>query len=151
MTPLTTGPRRPVAASAGAGTGAGRQRFRRATRRWPSDLGLRTLSDVASVAGELTLGGPPECPDRPTCLGRTSRQVTAWSSSSSSRSTSAGPVSLQALLAGDVDVALLFTTDPSITQNGLVELVDDRQLQPAENVTPAGPDRGRGALGDEAW
>ena len=47
-----------------------------------------------------------------------------------------GPISRQALLAGDVDVALLFTTDPAITQHGLVELVDDRHLQPAENVTP---------------
>ena len=31
-------------------------------------FGLRTLSDVARVAPQLTLGGPPECPSRPTCL-----------------------------------------------------------------------------------
>jgi osmoprotectant transport system substrate-binding protein len=33
-------------------------------------------------------------------------------------------------------VALLFTTDPAIVENDLVELIDDRHLQPAENVTP---------------
>ena len=42
----------------------------------------------------------------------------------------------QALLEGDVDVALLFTTDPLISSAGLVELTDDRALQPAENITP---------------
>ena len=33
-------------------------------------------------------------------------------------------------------MALLFTTDSAIRRDGLVELVDDRGLQPAENVTP---------------
>ena len=52
-----------------------------------------------------------------------------------------GPVTRQALKDGYVDVALLFTTDPAIERDGLVELVDDRQLQPAENVTPLDPHR----------
>lgn len=29
---------------------------------------LATVSDLADVADELTLGGPPECPERPLCL-----------------------------------------------------------------------------------
>ncbi len=33
-------------------------------------------------------------------------------------------------------MALLFTTDSAIRSDGLVELVDDRGPQPAENVTP---------------
>ena len=45
-----------------------------------------------------------------------------------------GAVTRQALRSGDVDVALMFTTDPAIAQ--FTELVDDRGLQPAENVTP---------------
>ncbi len=47
----------------------------------------------------------------------------------------AGPVTLQALDDGNVDLALLFTTDPAIG-GPLVDLADDRGLQPAENVTP---------------
>ena len=47
-----------------------------------------------------------------------------------------GPLTLQALDAGDIDVALLFSTNPSIRAGDLVALTDDRGLQPAENITP---------------
>ena len=47
-----------------------------------------------------------------------------------------GPVTLQALEAGDIGVALLFSTDPAITADHLMVLADDRGLQPAENVVP---------------
>ena len=47
-----------------------------------------------------------------------------------------GPLTLQALVTGEIDVCVLFTTDPGISGHGLVELEDDRGLQPAENVTP---------------
>ena len=33
-------------------------------------------------------------------------------------------------------MALMFTTDPAISNQGLVELVDDMGLQPAESITP---------------
>ena len=36
----------------------------------------------------------------------------------------------------DVDVALVFSTDPTLEQRGLRLLEDDRGLEPAENVTP---------------
>ena len=45
-----------------------------------------------------------------------------------------GPVTHQALSNGDVDVALLFSTDPQLVD--YVALTDDRHLQPAENITP---------------
>jgi osmoprotectant transport system substrate-binding protein len=47
-----------------------------------------------------------------------------------------GPLTLQALQAGYIGVALLFTTDPGIPAGHLVVLADDRGLQPAENITP---------------
>ena len=31
-------------------------------------LNLKKLSDLAPVANQLVLGGPPECPSRPLCL-----------------------------------------------------------------------------------
>ena len=43
-------------------------------------------------------------------------------------------VTHQALRDGDVDVALLFSTDPALVD--YVELTDDRHLQPADNVIP---------------
>jgi len=41
-----------------------------------------------------------------------------------------------ALQAGQVQAALLFTSDGQIDAHGFVLLKDDRHLQPAENVTP---------------
>jgi osmoprotectant transport system substrate-binding protein len=98
-------------------------------------FGLETLSDLASVAPQLTFGGPPECVDRPRCLpgledtyGITFDEVVELDSG--------GPLTVSALLQGTVDVALLFTTDGAIDRNGFVLLQDDRALQPVEHVTP---------------
>jgi osmoprotectant transport system substrate-binding protein len=105
------------------------------TRRTADRHGLSTLSDLARVAPELVFGGAPECATRPLCLlglqkvyGISFKQVVPLDAG--------GPVSLQALRNGDIDVALLFTSDPALANGDLVELHDDRGLQPAENVTP---------------
>jgi osmoprotectant transport system substrate-binding protein len=105
------------------------------TRRTAARLGLRKLSDLADVARELTFGGPPECPSRPHCLAGLER-VYGLKFKEFVRLDAGGPVTHQALKDGYVDIALLFTTDASIPRDGLVELVDDRRLQPAENVIP---------------
>ena len=47
-----------------------------------------------------------------------------------------GPLTVDALKADEVQIGLLFSTDPSIGQNGFVPLADDRHLQDAENITP---------------
>jgi osmoprotectant transport system substrate-binding protein len=97
--------------------------------------GLRDVSDLARVAGRLAVGGPPECPDRPLCLqglastyGLTFRRFVPLDES--------GPVTAGALIAGQVQVAVMFGSDGAIAANGLVVLRDDRGLQPAEHVTP---------------
>jgi len=96
---------------------------------------LRTISDLTRVAGRLVFGGPPECPERPYCLpglrlsyGLQFKEFVPLDAG--------GPLTLQALAAGDIDVALLFTTDPAIRARHLVVLADDRDLQPAENIVP---------------
>jgi osmoprotectant transport system substrate-binding protein len=97
--------------------------------------GLETISDLVPVAGELTFGGPPECPSRPFCLrGLEERYKLRFGEFLALDA--GGPVTRAALREGHADVALLFTTDSSITRGGFVELVDDLGLQPAENVTP---------------
>ena len=104
------------------------------TRQTAERFGLRTLSDLGRVAPRLTFGGPPECPSRPLCLLGLQR-LYGLRFKDLVRLDTAGPVTLQALEDGNVDLALLFTTDPAIG-GPLVELADDRGLQPAENVTP---------------
>jgi osmoprotectant transport system substrate-binding protein len=87
------------------------------------------------VSHELTLGGPPECPQRPLCLiGLHRRYGIAFQRFIPLDS--GGPLTLTALRAREIDVALLFSTDPGIAASNLVVLRDDRALQPAENVVP---------------
>jgi osmoprotectant transport system substrate-binding protein len=47
-----------------------------------------------------------------------------------------GPLTVAALRNDEVQVGLLFSTDPSIQANGFVPLIDDKHLQNAENITP---------------
>jgi osmoprotectant transport system substrate-binding protein len=98
-------------------------------------FGLRSLGDLAPVASRLRFGGPPECPQRDLCLLGLKRTYGLTFGQFIPLDTG-GPLTLQALKAGEIDVALLFTTDPGIQRDHLVVLADDRGLQPAENVTP---------------
>jgi osmoprotectant transport system substrate-binding protein len=105
------------------------------TRATAERHGLEAISDLGAIDEDFALGGPPECPERPLCLeGLEStyglefdRFVTL---------DAGGSLTVSALRAGTVDVALLFTTDAAIQENDFVLLEDDRGLQPAENVTP---------------
>ena len=48
-----------------------------------------------------------------------------------------GPLTVSALLGGEIQVGLLFTTDGIIAQEAFTLLEDDQGLQPAENLIPA--------------
>jgi osmoprotectant transport system substrate-binding protein len=97
--------------------------------------GLRSVADLARVAPRLAFGGPPECPERVYCLPGL-KQVYGLRFRVFVPLDAGGPLTLQALQAGDIGVALLFSTDPAITADHLVVLADDRGLQPTENVVP---------------
>ena len=94
---------------------------------------LHELSDLEAAAAELSFGGPPECERRPFCLLGLQERYGLRFEDAVTLDTG-GPVTHAALRSGSVDVALLFTTDPALSD--YVELTDDRRLQPAENVTP---------------
>jgi osmoprotectant transport system substrate-binding protein len=98
-------------------------------------FGLKSISDLAPVAGQLVLGGPPECPSRPLCLPGLEKTYGLRFDKFVGLDAS-GPYTVAELSAGLVDVAVLFTTDWQISARGFVVLEDDRRLQPAENVTP---------------
>lgn len=104
-------------------------------RETAASLGLRTLSDLAPVAGELTFGGPPECPARQLCLGGL-HDVYGIEFGQVQGLDSGGPLTLAALYGGRVDVALVFTSSGALAAGDLVLLEDDRDLQPAENIVP---------------
>jgi osmoprotectant transport system substrate-binding protein len=97
---------------------------------------LRTTSDLADVATTFRMGGPPECPERAFCLQGLER-VYGLRFGRFVPLDSGGPLTLSALREQNVDVGVLFSTDPNLVGREFVELADDRSLQPAENVVPA--------------
>ena len=96
---------------------------------------LRSVAGLARVAPRMAFGGPPECPQRVYCLPGL-KQVYGLRFRVFIPLDAGGPLTLQALQAGDIGVALLFSTDPAIPADHLVVLADGRGLQPAENVIP---------------
>jgi osmoprotectant transport system substrate-binding protein len=96
---------------------------------------LRSIADLAAAAPDLVFGGPPECRERADCLPGLERAY-GLRFKQFAPTDAGGPLALQALESGQIDVALLFTTDPGIQTRHLVILSDDRALQPAENVVP---------------
>ena len=95
---------------------------------------LERISDLAPIADQLTLGGPPECPDRLLCL-KGLQDVYglqfARFEAMPSRTTTA-----DALATGEIDLGMLETTNGNLADRDLVQLTDDRRLQPAENIVP---------------
>ncbi|MGI9033254.1 MAG: ABC transporter substrate-binding protein [Acidimicrobiales bacterium] len=96
---------------------------------------LKKLSDLAPVAGQLVLGGPPECPTRPFCQAGLVKTYGA-NFKEFKPLDAGGPLSKAALDKGEVDVALIFSSDGSIPAKGYVVLEDDKHLQNADNVVP---------------
>lgn len=96
---------------------------------------LIRLSDLKPFAPELDFGGPPECAERPTCL-LGLESVYDLHFREFEPLDVGGPDTVAALEGAEVDVALLFTTDPVIEEKDFVLLEDDKELQPAENVVP---------------
>jgi osmoprotectant transport system substrate-binding protein len=89
----------------------------------------------ATLASTFILGGPPECPQRPFCAlglketyGIEFKEVKALDPG--------GPLTVAAVESGEVQVGLLFTSDPNIAAKDFVLLEDDKQLQNADNVIP---------------
>lgn len=97
--------------------------------------GLQSVSDLKPVAGDLTLGGPPECPERPFCIPGL-KKVYGVEFGEFVPLDAGGPLTVEALDKGEIDVALLFSTQSVIVDKGWVVLEDDKHLQAADNITP---------------
>ena len=106
------------------------------TQQTADDLGLSAVSDLEGEAGNLVLGGPPECPQRPLCLPGY-EEVYGLDFQDFQALDAGGPLTTEALNSGEIDVGLVFSTQGAIVANDWVVLEDDQGLQPAENITPA--------------
>src|SRR5437867_4328019 len=84
---------------------------------------IKKISDSAPLANNLVLGGPPECPTRPFCaLGL--KNTYGITFKDFKPLDAGGPLTVTALEGKQIDVGLLFTSDPSIVAKNFV-LLDD--------------------------
>jgi osmoprotectant transport system substrate-binding protein len=78
-----------------------------------SKWGLTTLADLTKVKGDLVLGGPPECPKRPYCQLGLEQKYGIHFTGFKPLDTG-GPLTFAAITKGDVQVGLLFSSDPKL-------------------------------------
>lgn len=95
---------------------------------------LSRLSDLRTLAGRLTFGGPPECPTRRYCLQGLQRTYGLRFAEFKPQPSRGATVT--ALESGEIDVGLLETTSGQLGDGRLTLLDDDRSLQPRENLVP---------------
>ncbi|HEX9266830.1 MAG TPA: ABC transporter substrate-binding protein [Candidatus Limnocylindria bacterium] len=107
------------------------------TQATASSKNLKKISDLAPFAKDMILGGPPECPSpqRPFCLTGL-KNVYGLTFKDFKPLDAGGPLTVAALEGKQIDVGLLFTSDPSIVAKNFVLLDDDKHLQLADNIAP---------------
>jgi osmoprotectant transport system substrate-binding protein len=95
---------------------------------------LKTLSDLAKVSGEITIGAPPEFETRsPFGIPGFKELYGATFKSFTPLQIGDIPASLSSKA---IDCGNMFSTDPAITTNGFVSLEDDKVIVPNEAVLP---------------
>jgi osmoprotectant transport system substrate-binding protein len=96
---------------------------------------LTSIADLKGISG-LSLAGNPELKTRSYGVPGLQKVYGISGIKFTSISDSGGPATLKALTSGKVDVADIYSTTPSITQNHLVTLTDPQHLVAAQNVIP---------------
>jgi len=96
---------------------------------------LKTIDDLKPVAGQLKIGAGPEWQERYQGL-KGLDSVYGVKFKEFKPLDAGGPLTLNALLKGQIDVANVFSTDSAIATNKLVVLDDPKNLYLAENIVP---------------
>jgi osmoprotectant transport system substrate-binding protein len=116
------------------------------TQAFADATGVETVADLAG-AGDIVLGGPPECEDRATCYAGV---VSVYGLSNLAfESIQEGSARIAALEAGEIDVSLLFSTQPVIVEKGFVALDETEGLIAPENIVPVISQEVVDAYGDD--
>jgi osmoprotectant transport system substrate-binding protein len=97
---------------------------------------LKSLTDLAKVSKNVTMGGPPELAKRDGFGLKGLKQVYGIEFKQFRPLDVAGPLTVSALKAGKVDCANLFSTQSAIPQNGFISLEDPKGLVESEAVVP---------------
>ncbi|WEK61623.1 MAG: ABC transporter substrate-binding protein [Candidatus Microbacterium colombiense] len=93
--------------------------------------GLKTIGDLSKVTSPVTIGAAPEFEQRP--YGPAAAKEVYGVDLTFSAT---GPTTLESLLAGEIQVADIYTADPSFQTQDIVALEDPENLILASNVVP---------------
>jgi len=96
---------------------------------------ITKLSDLAPIAGQLTMGAGPECLTRPYCIPGLEKTYGIKFKAFKALDTD-GPLTRAAFANGTIQVGLVFSSDGDLNALGLVVLQDDKHLEAADNVVP---------------
>jgi osmoprotectant transport system substrate-binding protein len=96
---------------------------------------LTKMSDLTAVASQLKFGVATECDANPVC-GAALKSAYGLDVSNATKLDACSSPLAQALIGKTIDVGELCSTQPDIVVNNLVLLQDDKQTQPADNISP---------------
>lgn len=100
-----------------------------------AEYDLETIEDLVPVAGELSIAAPPEWAERYQGL-EGLKDLYGVEFGEFRPLDTGGPLTKDALLSGDVDVANIFSTDSVIETEDLVLLEDTKNLYLSQNIVP---------------
>jgi osmoprotectant transport system substrate-binding protein len=102
-------------------------------RAFAEEKGIKTISDLAKIAGDLTIVAPSDFVERPDGL----KGLEDFYGMKFGNNLSVEPgIRYQALQDDQAQVVLAFSTDGQVAGLDLVLLIDDKELWPPYNVSP---------------
>jgi len=110
------------------------------------ELGLSAIGDLTD---DLRLGGPPDCETNAFCIPGLQDVYGVDLSENFVSLDGGGPLTVGALEGGEIDVAVLFSTNGQIAANDWVVLDDPEGLINADNIIPVMTDELVEAYGDD--
>ena len=109
----------------------------------------KSLEKISDLTDDLRLGGPPDCPENASCLPGLQKVYGLDLSAGFTPLDGGGPLTVAALEGGEIDVAILFSTNGTIADKGWVILEDDKGLINADNIIPVTSAEVADAYGDD--
>ena len=110
------------------------------TQEFADEWGIENVEDLDKVTDPMTLGANSEAESRPNGP-KGLEETYGIEVGFAPIEDSGGPLTVKALKDGDVQLAIIYTADPSIESNNLVSLEDTKGLFLSSNVVPLASDK----------
>ena len=111
------------------------------TQAFADEWDLQDIADLANVTTPLTIGSNSESETRPYGPKGLADVYGIEGVAFTPIEDGGGPLTVKALQDGDIQLAVIYTADPSISDNALVSLEDSKGIFLASHVVPLASDR----------